>query len=409
MTYIRKPKLRGWGNGFMKAIARYYNDKPLHALALQVVKFKQRDGVSQRDVYDLAHPARWSKPCPVRRAIFDFIVDGRLPEGELAKHPALDLLLAYGEVNAEGATAADAARLITERGLPMESVPTQLRTAEVYEAVLNGVLARGKGNTLTWLVRNLGNLGSQGLLCDARPDIIRAVCDTLTDEAALKEARVHPLAILKALLTYRQGHGDKGRGQWPVIARVVDALDRGYYASFRYAEPSGKRIMLGVDVSGSMWGQRASAMPQLSTHEAAAAMALVIANSEPNWSLVIFDTVARPCEISPRQRMDDVVRTMTEKRGGATDLASPIAYARKHRIPVDAFVMLTDYETWAGEKHSHEELDLYRAEMGIPAKVVNVAMAPNSYTTGSPADPLALEVVGFDASVPEVISAFLAR
>jgi 60 kDa SS-A/Ro ribonucleoprotein len=408
VTYVRKPKLRGWGNGFMKGVARWYNEMPVSKLALQVVKYGQRDGVSQRDVYDLSHPARWSKPDAVRRAIFDFIVDGRMPARELADHDALKLLVAYGEAMAEGATAADAARLITTRGLPMEAVPTQLRTAEVYEAVLAGVLGGRKGNTLTWLVRNLGNLGAQGLLSDARLDIVSKVCAALTDEQALKEARVHPLAILKALLTYRQGHGEKGRGQWPVLARVVDALDRAFYASFRYAKPTGKRLMLAVDVSGSMHGQRLTAFPSLTTHEAAAAMALVIANVEPNWTFVTFDTDARPCDISPRQRMDDVVKTMCRRRGGGTDLASPIAYARRNRIPVDAFVLLTDYETWAGDSHSHEELAAYRVEMGIAAKVVNVAMTPNSYSTSEPGDPLALEVVGFDTRVPEVISAFLA-
>ena len=410
VTYVRKPKLRGWGNGFMKGVARWYNEMPVSKLALQVVKYGQRDGVSQRDVYDLSHPARWSKPDAVRRAIFDFIVDGRMPAPELAhqNENALKLLVAYGEVVAEGATAVDAARLITTRGLPMEAVPTQLRTAEVYEAVLAGVLGGRKGNTLTWLVRNLGNLGAQGLLSDARQDIVSKVCAALTDEQALQEARVHPLAILKALLTYRQGHGEKGRGQWPVLARVVDSLDQAFYASFRYAKPSGKRLMLAVDVSGSMWGQQLTAFPSLTTHEAAAAMALVIANVEPNWTLVTFDTEARPCHISPRQRMDDVVNAMCKEEGGGTDLASPIAYARRKRIPVDAFVLLTDYETWAGDYHSHEELEAYRMEMGIAAKVVNIAMTPNSYSTSEPGDPLALEVVGFDTRVPEVISAFLA-
>ena len=36
--------------------------------------------------------------------------------------------------------------------------------------------------------------------------------------------------------------------------------------------------MLCVDVSGSMWGQSLTAFPSLTTHEAAAAMALVIAD-----------------------------------------------------------------------------------------------------------------------------------
>jgi len=408
ITYLRKPKQRGMGNGVMRRLAGWYNQMAVGKLALQVVKYQARDGVSQRDAYDLLHPARWQQPDPVRRAVFDFIVDGRLPSSELANAPALRPLIGFGQLRGEGATAADAARLIADSGLPIEAVPSELQTAEVYEAVLNGVLAGKGGNTLTWLVRNLGNLSKRGLLSYSRSDIVEQVCAMLKDEEAIKSARVHPVSILKALLIYKQGHSERGSGQWDVVPQVVDALDAAFYQSFRYLAPSGKRIMLGIDVSGSMWGETVSDFGNLSAHQAAAVMALVVANAEPNWSAVKFDTTARPINISPRMRLDDVVAHVATHKGGGTDLASTIAYARKNRIRVDAFVLFSDYETWAGYNHSHEELDLYRAEMGIQAKVVCVATCPNSSTVAPPGDAGCLQVVGFDANVPKLIQEFLA-
>jgi len=407
LAYLRNPKQRGMGNGVMRRLARWYNDMPVGRLALQLVKYQNRDGFSQRDAYDLLHPARWSKPDAVRRALFDFIVDGRLPSEDVADQKALRHLHGFAQLRGEGASAADAARLIKDSGLPIEAVPNELKNAEVYEAVLQGVLAGEGGNTLTWLVRNLGNLSKNGLLSYSRPDIVNAVCAKLKDEDALKAARIHPVLILKALLTYKQGRGQLGSGTWEVVPRVVDALDEAFYKSFRYVEASNKRIMLGIDVSGSMWGQQVKDFGGLTAHQAAAVMALVVAHAEPNWSAVKFDTKATPINISPRMRMDDVVKHVATKQGGGTDLASTIAYARANRIPVDAFVLFTDNETWAGNNHTHEELALYRAEMKIPAKVVCVSLTPNSASVAPPGDDGFLQVVGFDANVPKLVQQFL--
>ncbi len=408
-----RTRMRGCGNGFMKRVSRWYNDMPVERLALQVIKYQTRDGVSQRDVYNLAHPARWNAPSANRRAVFDFIVKGTLPQGAMASEPELALLAAYGQLQVEGARSVDAARLIESHGLPMEAIPTHLRDASVYEAVLNGFRSGRKGNSLTWLLRNLGNLGAHGVLTDARPDVSQFIAAQLTDEQALAKARIHPLAFIKALLTYRSGRGIKGSQEWPVVTRIVDALDAGFYKSFRYSEPSGKRLMLCIDVSGSMSMHQIGAFPSLSLHQAAAIMALSMAHVEPNWCAVAFDQQVWPIDISPRQRMDDVANKLAEMGGGGTDLGASMAYARRNRIPVDAFVLLTDDETWldkrnGGSHHTHEELDLYRAEMGIPAKVVNVTMSPDKDTIVPPGDPGFLELVGFDSHVPSVISSWLA-
>jgi 60 kDa SS-A/Ro ribonucleoprotein len=408
ITYVTKPKLRGWGSGMMRGVARWYNEMPVDRLALQVIKYQQRDGVTHRDAYDLAHPARWQQPDAVRRAIFDFIVDGRMPQGALAEHRALRPLLAFARVREDGVTAEEAARLVTEFGLPIEAVPNNIKTGPVYAAVLDGVLRGQGGNSLTWVVRNLGNLAKHEVLSESRQEIVEAVCGILRNEGALQSARIHPVSVLKAMLTYSQGHGEKGNGEWPVLSHVVDALDAGFYKSFRYVPSSGKRLMLGIDVSGSMWqSQMTGGFVSLSTHQAAGVMALAVAHAEPNSQFVKFDDRARPINISTRQRLDDVVRAIGEEKGHSTDLASPVAYALKKRIPVDAFVNFSDYETWRGNYHSEDLLAQYRRDMGIPAKVVNVAMTPNRETVSPPGDPGVLELVGFDTVVPQAISAFL--
>jgi 60 kDa SS-A/Ro ribonucleoprotein len=71
-----------------------------------------------------------------------------------------------------------------------------------------------------------------------------------------RAARMHPLTILSALRVYNMGRGMRGDGQWTPTARVVDALDDAFYLACGQVEPSGKRVLLALDVSGSMDGAR---------------------------------------------------------------------------------------------------------------------------------------------------------
>src|SRR5918999_2327145 len=49
---------RGWGRSLRRAVGRWYAAQPVDALAYQAVKYRQRAGVTHRDLLCLAHPAR---------------------------------------------------------------------------------------------------------------------------------------------------------------------------------------------------------------------------------------------------------------------------------------------------------------------------------------------------------------
>src|SRR5215475_4626429 len=78
------------------------------------------------------------------------------------------------------------------------------------------------------------------------------VAAQIVDGERLRKARVHPLAVLVALKTYEQGHGARGAGMWNPVPEIVGALDAAFYAAFGNVRPSGKRMMLALDVSSSM-------------------------------------------------------------------------------------------------------------------------------------------------------------
>ena len=218
---------------------------------------------------------------------------------------------------------------------------------------------------------------------------------------------MHPVAILSALKTYAGGKGVRSAATWTPVREIVDALDAAFYASFKTVTPTNKRILLGLDVSGSMAATLVNGLPNLPAREACGALALVTASVEPHYAVVAFDTAAYALSISPNQRLDAVVDTLARTGGGGTDCAIPITWAVENKIDADAIVILTDSETWQGKIHPAQAIESYRKSTGIPAKLIVVAMAANRVTVGDTADGGTLNVVGFDAAAPQLIADFI--
>ena len=107
-----------------------------------------------------------------------------------------------------------------------------------------------------------------------------------------------------------------------------------------------------------------------------------------------------------RQRLDDVVSTVSGLPFGGTDCALPMLYAMTREREIDTFVIYTDSETWAGDVHPAQALRDYRRASGIGARLVVVGMVSNGFSIADPADPGMLDVVGFDTATPQLISDF---
>ncbi len=165
--------------------------------------------------------------------------------------------------------------------------------------------------------------------------------------------------------------------------------------------------MLALDVSGSMGNGEIAGVPGLTPRIGSAAMALVTAATEKQCEMVAFSDEMRPITISPRQRMDDVIKSTANIPFGRTDCALPMLWALKNNVQADAFVIYTDSETWFGTIHPVQALAKYREQTGIPAKLVVVGMVANNFSIAHPNDAGMLDVVGFDSAAPQLLSDFL--
>lgn len=394
---------RGWGRALRRGVAGWYAGIPVDRLALQAVKYRQRGGWSHRDLLRLAHPLTDEL---ARRELFDWMCRG------VAGEAAPPLVRGF-EAAAKAGNAEELVALIEEHDLPREAIPTEwLNDRRVWEALLRRM-------PMTAMVRNLGKLSAVGVLAPMS-EAVGLVTSALGDVERIRKARVHPLALLLALKTYAQGRGDKGSLQWAPLPQVIDALNSAFYTAFANVEATGRRILLALDVSGSMGGGRIAGT-SLTPREGSAAMALMTAATEANHHIMGFTTQAdagqrgwscqvnelTPLNLSPSMRLDDAVRAVANLPFGGTDCALPMTHALEKGIPVDAFVVYTDSETWAGSPHPAQALRQYRERTGIAAKLVVVGMVSNGFSIADPNDAGMMDVVGFDAAAPAVIADFI--
>lgn len=407
VRYVRQ--FRGWGPALKGAVADWYSGKPADKLAYQLLKYRQREGWTHRDLLRLSHP---KPPTPDHESLYRYAV-GKWPE------VLPELIHAFEE--AQRATSAEQwVRLIQAvdvngTGLSWEMLPdAALSESEVWDALLDT-----DSVPVTALMRQLPRLtrldvfkGTQG----ARTRDL--VTSRLTDPDRLRKGRVHPINVLAALRTYQSGQSARGSGTWTPNRHVVDALDAAFYAAFGVIEPSGTRTLLALDVSGSMDWQEAGGTV-LTPREVSVGMALVTLATEPESRVVAFSdgsTSSRltfggrhsitELAISSRQRLDDVIRETSRLNFGGTDCALPALWARQQDEGFDSIVIYTDNETWAGSTHPHQAISEYRRACGLPVRQIVVGLTATNFTIADPSDPLSLDIAGFDSAVPSLIADF---
>lgn len=393
---------RGWGRALKTAVQGWFMERDEQSLAYQLLKYKNRDGWSQRDMLRLAKP----KPDTASRsALFHFATKGTLPEytsdvfgwDEKAIQAIAMIDVASG-LSAQTPTK-DIIKAITDYNLTHEMIPTEAKSSpEVWDALLQHM-------PITALIRNLGNMSKVGLLVPLS-DAAKLVAERITDVNRLKKGRVHPLSILVAQKTYAQGHGFRGTGVWTTVPQVITALDKAFYLAFDTVKPTGKKIVYGCDVSGSMGTQISG--KNITCAEAVGALALVLASTEEEYYIHGFTTSFVDLKIRKGMTLAEAQRKCYLSNFGGTDCSVPMLHAKQQKWDADAFVVLTDSETWAGRTQPTQALAQFRQERNKPdACLAVVGMVSNGFTIADPKDPRQLDVVGFDTALPTVLNEFI--
>ena len=414
LTYYQSMrKASGWGRGMRTAIANWYNQKKANNVAYQMCKYPSRrvEGETpwtHRDVLRKAHVIPFT---PEHDTAFRYAVKGVAGfENGLDNLINTDLSYIYAhEAVKEAKSVTELINLIHDHSITFESVPTEFhKSKQVWKALLEHM-------PMTATIRNLARLTSLDILAPLASEN-SLVIDRILNEDALRKSRMHPINLLIAWRIYSRGYGLKGNLKWTPVPDICSALEDAFYLSFKTIEPTNKRILVGIDMSGSMGGSVYSGNDKngddtsasvLNTVEVAAAMSMSVLRSEKSCHLIGFDTVAYDnLGISKSDRLETVMRKIRPR--GGTDCSIPVRWANSKHIDVDAFVIFTDNQSWYGTQHPYQALEKYRKDINSEAKLVNVAMTADRISIADQDDfKGSLDVSGFNAQVPLLTRNFI--
>jgi len=395
--WMRYRKELGGGSGpaFKRTLACWYESRDNAALAFQMIKYREREGFTHKRAIELCGKG-WGSS----------IERGSLYRWARGKdfNAAWSPMQLQAFIKVQDPTAKNVPEIVERFRLPWEALPTELlRDPKVWHALIPHM-------GLTGLILSLGRMTNIEAI--TRKDYQRVI-ERIVNEDNIRAAKVHPLTLLLTQKLYADGHGLKGNLTWNPIGAVVDALDTAFYLSFRATEPTSKRYLLALDVSGSMTARLPNS--SLTCREASAAMALVTMANEPLCDVVGFTagggywggrTELKALDISPKDRLDQAVKKISRLSFGRTDCALPMTWARKEDRSYDAIVVYTDNETHSGSIHPCTALRTYRKEMKLDTKLAVVGMTSTSFSIADPSDFGMRDFVGFDSAAPAVMADF---
>ena len=456
-------KTKGFGRAVKRSLNSWvleYRDKAID-LAYQVTKYQAREGWSFKNMLQCTHlstktgddrvfaePKEDSKKYAVTHKkkkqtqnknnvpptdidlVLRYTVNGFDAMDDFAKKwhlqtPTYEYLKAVNEAKHSVAEDQDKlVELIYTHKLTREQVPTWgLANTEVLSALLVNKKKTRVSMPLTALLRNLGNLTAHRVLNDATT--LQLVMKHLVHPDTIKFSKIHPVTVLTALFTYRNGHGNHGHNSWTPKQHLVNTLEEMFYLSFKNVEPTGKRICFLIDCSGSMGSQ--SLCEGVTCAESAALLAMIFARSEtksetsPEHSFYLFTCNSRSGYdhrndtgltdvtdvIDATAKLENVLRTCQRSDWGMTDISMGILEALKYKRKYDAFVVITDNDVNSGIKPS-EAMKQYRDGMKLPnAKLAVVATLSSDITIADPHDKNMMDMCGFDSHGPKILQDFI--
>jgi 60 kDa SS-A/Ro ribonucleoprotein len=400
--------LGGWGRSKRSAVADWYSTKSPDKLAYQLVKYRQRDGWTHRDLMRLSHTrvdpvlerfaSRWYKDEQNAGVIID-------------ERPELDVVRAFAV--AQEQTSVNGILGLLDRdwakNLPWEALPTQFLTEpDVWKKLFYNNQINGQA-----LVRQITRLSRNHAFNDLA--FAADYAARLVDEEMIARTRLHPINYLNALVVHTEGQV-KNRGgffydvhrnrDWDPVPVIVDALNEGFTLAFKHVVPANKRTLIGLDVSGSMGGLCNGL--DLTCAQVGAAMSMSVTRTEPMYKVMGFSHQFKDLGIAASDSLNAVLKKTSDQNFGGTDCSLPMIWALNNEREFDTFLILTDNETWAGRQHPHVALNNYRKATGINAKMVVLGMTATNISIADPSDRGMLDVCGIDSNVPKVIADFSA-
>ena len=399
LEYVKET--RGFGKTIHRSVDGWFKSRK--DIEYQLLKYQSRNGWEARDVLRKFHVIPTNA---TMNSIFKWSVKGwnELDEKERSMLKQVPWFESIKNDQSED----NVINAIRKGGLTWEMVigNCQKMTYNIWWELF-------KVMPLTATIRYLATLTANGIF--RSEGNIKLLRERLTNKASLKAAKIHPIAIAKALSMYASNglYSEHSKLVYTAVPEVIGILEEALELSSTCIESTGKNIIVSVDVSGSMWNRNWGGEPfnygGLFPAQIAGMIALSISHAEKDVEIMSFDTSYKPLPISGMSFHDVLNRNngVWPHTYGGTDASLAYTYAANKDKVVDAFICITDNESWAGG-HPSEALSYYRKKVNNNAKAIYVTLKNCDKTTlVDPVDSNSYDIVGFSDETVKLIQLIL--
>lgn len=286
-----------------------------------------------------------------------------------------------------------------DRSLPLPQVPFEWLTAlDLTATDWAGLAGRMGWQALRMNLNTLARHGAFGV-----EGVVDRVVARLTDETALKTARVLPYQLMAAVAAVGPD----------VPAPVKAALEQALEASLARVPAVEGRVVVAPDVSGSMaspvTGYRKGASSAVRCVDVAALVAAALLRSNPSARVLPFEQSVVGLKLDGRASVAVNAAKLAGVGGGGTNVSAPLALLNRERAMVDLVVIVSDNESWVdatrrGATATMREWE--RLKNRCPrAKLLCIDLQPYGTTQAQERADI-LNVGGFSDAVFETIARF---
>ncbi len=229
------------------------------------------------------------------------------------------------------------------------------------------------------------------------------IADRLSDEHAIKKARVFPYQLMTAYTNADQ----------KVPGVVRNALQDAMEIAISNVPSIKGKVFVCPDVSGSMQspvtGYRKSATSKVRCIDVAALVAAAILRKNPNAEVIPFSDEVVKASLNPRDSVMTNAQKLANLPSGGTNCSAPLAALNKRKAIGDLIIYVSDNESWMdsnryGATTTMQEWAQFKAR-NANAQMVCIDICPNATTQGKESADV-LNIGGFSDQVFDVITEF---
>jgi len=403
-------KEMSWGRHTKRELSKWFINQSHRELAYQLTKYRNRNGYTPKDLLKLIHinPERISIN---HRQVLEFIVKNKIDDSDIWNDEDyydkyyeeydyyvkryLENTITMKETNDIN----EAIYLIKEYKYQWEHIGKQelLKNPFIWETIIDNNIGA------TAFIRNLSRMIEIGVS-------IKKIINKLEDVEWLRYSHIHPIQLLSAYKILENKNKKENEREY-IMNKILNQLENSLLETMKYQQKINKRIMVALDVSGSMYCTNCIGNNYISAIDAACTIALTIANTEEeeNLHFVAFSDEIIPINIKKGMNIKDMKNKIEQISYGYTDCSAPFIYALEHGIDVDCIIVITDNETNCNKIPPVDALNEYRHITNINTKLVVMAMSSNNISIADPYDSGMLDISGIDSSAYDVMVNFINR